>query len=374
MELFLIYFSLFFDFIFLVFSIVLLMKNSPLRDINKFLGVTFLLMSACGFWLTFLNFAITENLPHLLAFYYPFSLIIVMFIGPSIYFYIRALLGQSPQKPVAYWLHALPALPAVIYVVHFALFPADERTNRILSDYENVRWQEYAINLLFYGQLTVYLALCWQMLQKQFKKARIIEVHGKLTDINWLRYFFGIAISFFFINTIICSFLNSDRINTLLGLMLMDALFLYFFIQSVWETGLLTHTYTELPKSQEPTIKMTADLAKSYNERLLGTMENQQPYLSEDCSIDDVADLCNIPRHHLSHLLNTQLDKSFADFINEYRIRFACQLLKDPGKQHLTIEALGQECGFGSKASFNRAFKKHTGYTPSSFRQKQNNQ
>ena len=98
-------------------------------------------------------------------------------------------------------------------------------------------------------------------------------------------------------------------------------------------------------------------------------MEQNKIYLQEACTIEDVAFSTHIPKHHLSHILNVELDKSFHYFINEYRIRYAKKLLLDKDKQHFTIEAVGQECGFGSKASFNRAFKKHTNTTPSEYRQ-----
>lgn len=366
----LLYFSLFFDIIFLIFSVILLLKKSPVKQANNLLAITFLLMSGCGFWLTFLNYAMDVNSHELLTFYYPFSLVIVMFIGPSIYFYVRLLFGYSDSiYKFRVWSHALPALPAIGYVVYFATLSTDDRVFWLISDYENVRWQEYAINILFYVQLTCYILLCFYMVQKQLRKSHFIEFNGKQIDILWLRYFFGIALSVFALKTVICIWINSDRVNTLIGLFLMDVIFVYFFIQSLWKTGLFTQTYLELPKSQMPTLKIAGEVTDAYIKTLLNVIEQDKIYLSANCTIEEVADSCNIPRHHLSHILNTTLEKSFTDFINEYRIRHACLLLTDDSRQHFTIEALGQECGFGSKASFNRAFKKYAGCTPSEYRQ-----
>lgn len=368
----LLFFSLFFDFIFLIFSLILLLKKTPVKQANNLLAITFLLMSGCGFWLTFLNYAMEIQSRELLTFYYPFSLVIVMFIGPSIYFYVKLLLiGPESFYKFRVWAHALPALPAVGYVVYFATLPADARVAWLISDYENVRWQEYAINILFYIQLTCYILLCFYMVHRQLKKSRFIEFNGKQIDILWLRYFFGIALGVFAIKTVVCIWINSDRVNTLIGLFLMDVIFVYFFIQSLWKTGLFTQTYIELPKPQTPTLKINDDVTGAYIKTLLNVMEHNKLYLSANCTIEELADSSNIPRHHLSHILNTRLQKGFTDFINEYRIRHACLLLLDDTKQHFTIEALGHECGFGSKASFNRAFKKHTGCTPSEYKQTQ---
>jgi len=77
---------------------------------------------------------------------------------------------------------------------------------------------------------------------------------------------------------------------------------------------------------------------------------------------------CDIPPHHISNCINIQLDKSFPDFINEYRIEAAKVKLKDARCSNLTIEAIATDCGFGTTKSFNTAFKKHTSVTPSKYR------
>ncbi len=51
--------------------------------------------------------------------------------------------------------------------------------------------------------------------------------------------------------------------------------------------------------------------------------------------------------------------------MNYYRVEEAKAMLKDLDKSNLSIEGIGLECGFNSSATFYRAFKKHTGNTPS---------
>jgi AraC-like DNA-binding protein len=65
-------------------------------------------------------------------------------------------------------------------------------------------------------------------------------------------------------------------------------------------------------------------------------------------------------------LLNDNLGKSFALFINEYRIEEAKHLLKE--NNSFTLEAIGFEAGFSSKSTFYATFKKVTGQTPSEFK------
>jgi AraC-like DNA-binding protein len=71
--------------------------------------------------------------------------------------------------------------------------------------------------------------------------------------------------------------------------------------------------------------------------------------------------------NHLSQVINAELNKSFFDFINEYRIAEAKRRLLDGRFEHYSILAIALEVGFNNKASFNRVFKKHTRMTPSDF-------
>ena len=62
------------------------------------------------------------------------------------------------------------------------------------------------------------------------------------------------------------------------------------------------------------------------------------------------------------------MKQNFYDFINNYRINFAKNLLNNPADDKMTVLEILYEAGFNSKSAFNVAFKKETGVTPSQFR------
>ena len=72
----------------------------------------------------------------------------------------------------------------------------------------------------------------------------------------------------------------------------------------------------------------------------------------------------------LSRCLNEWYKKKFTDYVNELRVAEVQKLLADPEKSNYTLLALAYEAGFNSKSSFNTAFKKKTGLTPSEFKSK----
>ncbi|MFC2101520.1 helix-turn-helix domain-containing protein [Bacteroidota bacterium] len=105
-------------------------------------------------------------------------------------------------------------------------------------------------------------------------------------------------------------------------------------------------------------------------EKIKGFMVEQEPYLDASLSIHDLSRQTNIPSRELSLAINHQLNKHFFDFVNEYRIEKAKQMLADSGKKELTVLEILYDVGFNSKSSFNTAFKKYTGYTPTEYRKK----
>jgi len=104
-------------------------------------------------------------------------------------------------------------------------------------------------------------------------------------------------------------------------------------------------------------------------DKLNAYMKNEKPYLFSDVNLDDVSQKLNTNRTYLSKLINEHYNKNFNDFINEFRVKTARQILADPGKNHISIEGVGQMAGFNSRSNFFTCFKKYTGISPSYFRQ-----
>jgi len=97
-------------------------------------------------------------------------------------------------------------------------------------------------------------------------------------------------------------------------------------------------------------------------------MISKEPYLDSSLTIQDLAEQVKMPVKDLSALINLYMDKHFFDFINEYRIEKAKEILKDYSQKNLTILEILYQVGFNSKSSFSTSFKKHTGKTPTEFR------
>lgn len=108
--------------------------------------------------------------------------------------------------------------------------------------------------------------------------------------------------------------------------------------------------------------------AKSISERLTETMAKEQLYLQPDLTLYKLAEVLETKPHSLSQVLNQYHQSGFHAFINKYRIEEAKKMLIETD---LKIIAVAYDCGFKSISTFNVAFKKETGMTPSQFRKRQ---
>ncbi len=117
---------------------------------------------------------------------------------------------------------------------------------------------------------------------------------------------------------------------------------------------------------------LSEEEAYKIHQQLQQLLNTERPYLNPELTLSQLAQLLNVHPNKLSEVINTQEQKSFYDLINELRIQeFLHQVVK-PENSRFTFTSIAYDCGFNSKASLNRNFKKHVGITPSDNLKKQN--
>jgi len=95
-------------------------------------------------------------------------------------------------------------------------------------------------------------------------------------------------------------------------------------------------------------------------------MEKHKPFLRQDLTLQELAKLLKISPHKLSVTINSEFDETFFNFVNRYRVAYAQKaLLNFPSRG---VTEIFYDAGFSSKSSFNTAFRKITGNTPSAYR------
>ncbi len=105
-------------------------------------------------------------------------------------------------------------------------------------------------------------------------------------------------------------------------------------------------------------------LLKMELERL---MKEKEVYL-EPISLKQLSDLANSNRHDVSLVINKHFSTNYFEFLNGYRVAYVKVLLLDPANKNTSIIQLAYEAGFSNKVSFNKSFKRITGFRPMAYR------
>lgn len=102
--------------------------------------------------------------------------------------------------------------------------------------------------------------------------------------------------------------------------------------------------------------------APSMMARITALMEEEQLFRRPGLTLQDVAQALGTNTRYVSACINDGTGKSFPDYINGYRVRYAQELLKaNPGRP---LSGVAEEAGFSGESSFFRNFKALTGKTP----------
>lgn len=326
-----------------IISVYLLFFKKPKSTSSFFLGL--LLVSLCLKISKSLLFYFYPALPGI---YIQIGILGSSLVGPSLFYFIQSALGQDSKHKTTqkgmylFWVFAI--------VIASIIAPYDSKPDV---------WENY-IGSIISIQFTIYIVLSAWLLRNVFGKGGKIST----TETLLLSVFIGNIIVPAAFKLPIFSFLNGPCISGALFFSAVLYLNTFLFISRRKNSNLFSGSQDLVRYANK---KITAEHALALTERLQKIILEDELYKNPDLKLNDLAKKINISGHQLSQLLNDNLGKSFAAYINEFRINEACELIvNDRG---IKLEAIGYEVGFNSKSTFYTAFKKHKLTTPMHYKE-----
>lgn len=104
---------------------------------------------------------------------------------------------------------------------------------------------------------------------------------------------------------------------------------------------------------------------ESFKSKLHDIVAKKKIWMNPTISLAELATKIGTNRTYLSNYLNTELNTTFSDYINSFRIQEACKLLENGDVK--SYEAIFVHCGFNSLSTFKRAFMKVMNMTPAAY-------
>jgi AraC-like DNA-binding protein len=291
--------------------------------------------------------------------------------GPIIYLYAQGVIFRDFKLSGGNLLHLIPFLLLTIVLLTLGNQTPGTSEEIIKND---LHWQFYLISTLMYAHIFVYLGLTYKSLWKYRKIIK--NKYSQIDQINldWLSfslYTFGLITFISLIHNFIVLAANRSVFIVTLVLLL---IFIFYFVNHVILKALrqpeIFAGITQNEKTKYLGSNLTPSQIEEYKKQLLALLSSEKPFLNPQVSLTDLSEQLSVSTKHLSQVINQSFNKSFFDFINSYRIQEARQILKESRDDKLTVLEVMYQVGFNSKSSFNTAFKKETGQTPTEFRKK----
>lgn len=113
---------------------------------------------------------------------------------------------------------------------------------------------------------------------------------------------------------------------------------------------------------------LTPEASRSLLQNLELLMREERMYHDAEISLDKLAARLSASKHHVSQVINEQLGTSFFEYVNQLRVEEAKNLLAETTRSDFHVIEIAYLVGFNNKVSFNAAFKKATGMTPTEYR------
>jgi AraC-like DNA-binding protein len=330
-----------------------------------------------------------------ILFYVPFQHL--YFIGPVIFFYVQSLLNPSFRFGKKEWLHLLPG---IFYLLFNVVMVVTDKL--VLKEYYFLANGEdpdfdtwYQLTGFFSMLLYFLLSLRYYSLYKKLM-VQVIS-YADVVMFRWVKNFLWSFLLMLLVRLlfyIVGLFIPDTYINTW-GYFLVFAIIFYYiaitgYANSIetkiaFQPNLLTYRpalllnyhplqFRDDVETEEAEVidinsitvadnNATADI-KEWKEKLLQLMLSVKAYEDPELSLTQVAKQLQSNPSLISKMVNQGFGINFNDFVNQFRIDRVKEMLNKGEQKKQTLLGIAFECGFNSKATFNRAFKKATGLSP----------
>ncbi len=304
---------------------------------------------------------------------------------PLLYLYAKALTSNKDRMDRLDYLHFLPAALLALRMLPFFFSPGIEKL-QYTQQLEQQRSVLMIIVLYSYMASGIaYITLSLLVLRRHRKNLAANFSYTDRINLNWLRnLIIGMIIIWSIVTIGHTLDLQTDlniraEVDQLIfvSLSLFTLMIGYFGIKQTWifsgqipveaqgQQGNIKKEDTDFVQYRKSGLK--SEQADALQVQLERIMKEEKPFLDHKLTLKTLAEQLNIHPNYLSQVINERFQRNFYDFINTARVEEFKNRVQQPESQNFTLLALAIDCGFSSKSSFNKFFKKSTGKTPSEF-------
>ena len=285
--------------------------------------------------------------------------------GPILWIYLRTIYEGKPLKWKDWWLFVPFLLASIVFVETFF---ADAATKQaVILGTMRFQLPIWPVKIEFWGRLGWLLAFAIWNIVYVLRQPRVGDTARWA---RWLTSFFLVFVLAYISYFVLIQFPFFDTTWDYHISAVMTAM-----IYLIAYSGYAQPAVFEGFQWNEPALPakyrnsgLTPEASRSLLQNLQLLMREEVLYHDAEINLDKLAARLNASKHHVSQVINEQLGASFFEYVNQLRVEEAKSLLAETKRSDFHIIEIAYLVGFNNKVSFNAAFKKATGMTPTEFR------
>ncbi|TJY37085.1 helix-turn-helix domain-containing protein [Pontimicrobium aquaticum] len=287
-------------------------------------------------------------------------------MGPLLYLFIKSSLEETETLTRTFnkVIHFVPTLLFFFLIIFFTKLQNEEVTKEVFSsDYElEINNANIILPLIKLFHLLVYTVLSIKLMVKN-KNSNTWLLTSFIASYLVIQLIVWILLAL----TILFDHRLFQLADFLIGIVIVLAIYILGYL-SIKQSDILPETINKVIKKRYKTTGLSKKESAQYYNYLIAYLKKNEPFLNPDINLKQLAFEIGVSGHQLSQIINENSSYNFSGLINQYRVNKFKILLKQPKFKDYTLLAIAFEAGFNNKNSFNNAFKKETGMTPSQFR------
>ncbi|MES2767273.1 MAG: AraC family transcriptional regulator [Bacteroidota bacterium] len=296
--------------------------------------------------------------------------------APFLFLYVSQLTDDSylarNRKYIA--VHFLPTAAAYVYMAGFIMSPAAEKI--YIMEHHGVGYEGF-MTLRFYATYisgVAYVVLSLLKIRAHQQRIRNVFSNTEKVNLQWLKilvYGIGVIWLVVFFGNQIQTFVAVSLYISALGFFGIMQVNIFSNNRKIEEiTPEVQNIIEESPEEVQEKYE-TSKLSDTKKDMIEAGLQQQidenKLFLNPELTLDVLADTLDVHANDVSQYINGHLGLTFYDYINSKRIEEFKRKVALPESRNLNILGLAFDCGFNSKSTFNRNFKKLTGQTPSEY-------
>ena len=300
-------------------------------------------------------------------------------LAPLLFFYVKSITQTAFRFRRRDLLHFIPAVIVILYrVVIFTYDASQPGFENTQNGYLKIHIDEPVFQPLLvfteFAVMLLYLAFTFQIYFNYRKKIKYYFSNTYKYELNWILTFLLIFTALFLyeslqdiIGALIVELSYTQRwwLNLFMAVATIYIGVMGYFTDTS-KLNKLNFDFSPQP-IQQPETEHEKQVSASDIQRIEELMSTEKPFLNPELNLVDLAELSDMSRAQLSHVINAGFKKNFNDFVNSYRIMAVKDHLARGKHKDLSLLGIAFDCGFNSKATFNRVFKKLTHTSPSEY-------